>query len=417
MTLLIAHASIGAALGNGTTAVSASPISFSPRHLINCRLQYFLPQAVHFGFFLHADRFRSSVSPHIACGDAVRPTRSLLYAVYLLGAHMCRSGPLFELKPVFLARALQAISTETGVPRDSTHAIQTIQAHVLLANYFFLHRALLTAQIHANTAATLALGYRLHRLGSGPLHHGDPSSFDAHLTSARDSVEEGERICCFWAVVSLQANLNLAFDSPTGLSSCILEAAGREIDTPWPMHITEYESKSGYSAADNSAGEVVERFLLDEGSIIQIPVSHVQPSVLLHRASILATKWASHLQPTELASSMNCYTWLDERITQFAEGLHPASPVASPVLTQALIAVASIKLHRPFAALETAAQMKCIAAARAIFRLLRDSNITAATSHANPVIGTICALACSVIVDEIHRTRLVWAEWADSLDV
>ncbi|KAJ7227720.1 hypothetical protein B0H12DRAFT_1148679 [Mycena haematopus] len=393
-----------------------------PFETIQLLLQYFLPHAVQIGFFLHVDRFRNStLLPQIPFGDVLRPCHSLLYAVYLWGAHLCQSGPIFELKPLFLRRALESVSTEICVHRDSVHAIHTIQAHVLLTNYFFLHRRFLPAQVHAHAAATLALGYRLHRLGTAPppasssIQDGDFPPFDEYLAPAHDSVEEGERIRCFWAVVSLQTNLNLAFASPIGLSSCLLESMRTTIDTPWPMQSTEYELQPGYSARDNCGRDVIRQFLAEECSV-PIPVSHVQASVLLHRTSFLTVKWSSNLKSTELSSYMDCYTWLDGRITQFSDGLPPVYLWADHdlVLTHALVAAAVITLHRPFSTLEQAARMKCIVAARAIIRVLRD---TTTIPHANPVIGTICALACNVLMDEIQRTHLVWTEWAQTLDV
>ncbi|KAJ7919685.1 hypothetical protein B0H13DRAFT_2428717, partial [Mycena leptocephala] len=390
-------------------------------------LQYFLPHAVQFGFFLHLDRFRNAaLLPRIPFGDILRPSQSLLFAVYLCGAHLSQSGPLFDLKPLFLKRALQCISTEICAHRDAAHALQTIQSHVLLANYFFLHRRLLAAQLQANAAATLALGYRLHKLGSGPPHgsssyyDGDLPPFDAYLMPSQDSVEEGERVRCFWAVVSLQANLSLASNSPaSGISSCLLECFGTEIDTPWPMQSAEYELLPGYAAADNYGGEVIKRFLVDELSSIPTPVSHAQASVLLHRASRFAAKWSSNLQPTELSSYMHCYTWLDGRIKQFWDQLPPVYPSADPdlVITHALVAAASIRLHHPFVSLEPGAQAKCVASARLILRCLSDTSVPGSIPCANPVIGTIGALACSVLVEEIQRTRTVWGEWAKTFEL
>lgn len=114
---------------------------------------------------------------------------------------------------------------------------------------------------------------------------------------------------------------------------------------------------------------------------------------------------------------MNCYAWLNGRITQFWDGLPLVyrSTDADLVLTHALVAGAAIKLHQPFGMLESAALMR---AARAILRILHDTTSSTSTpAHANPVSGTICALACSVFVDEIQRTRHLWAEWAQTLDV
>ncbi|KAJ6481069.1 hypothetical protein C8R45DRAFT_1151844, partial [Mycena sanguinolenta] len=381
-------------------------------------LEYFLPRAAQIGFFLHVDRFRNSaLLPRNPFGDVLRPSNSLLYAAYLWGAHLCQSGPLFDSKPVFLGRALESVSTEICVHRDAVHTIHTIQAHVLLANYFFLHRHFLTAQVHANAAATLALGYRLHGLGTDPplarsSIQRDDLSFDESLAPAHGSVEEGERTRCFWAIVSLQTNLNLAFSSPIGLRSCLLEFSGTTTDTPWSMQGAEYKH--------NDRGDIMKRLLVDEISgISKVPDSHVQAAMLLHQVLFLTVKSSSNLQPPELSSYMHCYTWLDGCVTRLSDGLSPFYPLADNdlVLTHVLVAAAAIRLHRPFSALDQAARMKCISAARTVLRVLRDTIIPAAVSHVNPVIGTVCALACSVVFDDIARTRLMWAEWAQTPDV
>ncbi|KAF7370078.1 hypothetical protein MSAN_00637800 [Mycena sanguinolenta] len=227
---------------------------------------------------------------------------------------------------------------------------------------------------------------------------------------------------CFWAVVSLQTDLNLAFASPIGLRSSLLEASGTTIDTPWAMQNAEHVLPAGHSGGENSSGDVIRQFPVDETSgIISISNSHVQASVLLHRVLFLAAKWSSNLQPTELSSYMESYTWLDGRITHFSNGLPPIYPLADNglVMAHVLVAAAAIRLHRPFSALDQVARMKCISASRTVLRVLRDTTISAASSisHANPVIGTICALACSILFDEIERTRLMWVEWAQTPDV
>ncbi|KAJ6582339.1 hypothetical protein B0H19DRAFT_1332481, partial [Mycena capillaripes] len=352
-------------------------------------LQYFLPHAVQFGFFLHLDRFRdAALIPQLLFGDILRPSRSLLFAAYLWGAHLSQTSPLFDLKPVLLRRALQSLSTEIYVHTDAVHALQTLQAHVLLAQYFLLQGRFLAAQLQANAAATLALGWRLHKLGSAPppttspiILHGEIPPFDAYLTPSQDSVEEGERVRAFWAVVSLQVSLTLASSGGVGMStssSCLLEAVGAEVDTPWPMQSVEYELQDGYSAADNYGGEVIRRFLGNESSNIPIPVCYAQ-----------------------------------------AARLPPMYPSADPdlVLTHTLVAAASIRLHRPFVPSSAAAQTKCLAAARAVVQFLGDTTSPHLVQHANPLIGTVGALACGVLIDEIHGTREMWSEWAETLDI
>ncbi|KAJ7103831.1 hypothetical protein C8R44DRAFT_715919 [Mycena epipterygia] len=262
-------------------------------------LKYFLPYAIRFGFFLHVDRFQeATLRPQTPFGDIFRPSLSVLYAVYLWGAHLSQSESLLELTPVFLRRALQCISTDICVKGDPTRAIQTIQAHVLLANYFFDQKRFLTAQLQANSAATLALEYGLHRLGSAPatsspIFHSNSPRFDEHIRPSETGVEEGERIRGFWAVICLQSTLNLAGNCPSSINSCILECAGTDIDTPWPKEITDYGT---LPSAENEGGETIKDFLMNEpryGS--PIPARHAQAAVLLHQASRFAATWTSSM--------------------------------------------------------------------------------------------------------------------------
>ncbi|KAK7008310.1 Zn(2)-C6 fungal-type domain-containing protein [Favolaschia claudopus] len=400
-----------------------------PFETIQLLLQTFLPHATQFGFALHIERFtNATLIPQIPFGNTLRPSQSLLYAVYLWGAHLSPPGPLFDLKPTFLRRALQATSTEICTHNDTAHALQMIQAHILLGNYFLMQKRLLSAQLHANAAATLAMSYRLHKLGSAvsaspsPMLHGtlyldSLDELDAHLTPAQDSVEEGERVRCFWAVVSLQTSINLASQSDSqsmGLNSCLLECLGREIDTPWPMQIMESELMEGYRSADNYEGETIQRFMMNEPSGGPHPVSHVQATVLLHHSMRFSTKWASDIQFAEFSTSMNSYTSLSTRITQFWNELPPAYHSCAPelILTHTLLAAASLSLHRPFVAFDPTAQTKCLAAARAIIQSLHVPTSPKTATTVNPILSTLCALACDVLLDELERTRTMWAEWA-----
>ncbi|KAK7034097.1 Zn(2)-C6 fungal-type domain-containing protein [Favolaschia claudopus] len=405
---------------------SSNEASEPPFETIQLLLQNFLPHATQFGFALHIERFtNATLIPQIPFGNILRPSQSLLYAVYLWGAHLSPPGPLFDLKPTFLRRALQATSTETFTHNDTVHALHMIQAHILLGNYSLMQKRLLSAQLHANAAATLAMSYKLHRSGSvarsemlhGALYLDSIDELDAHLAPAQDSVEEGERVRCFWAVVSLQTSINLASqpDSQSmGLNSCLLECLGREIDTPWPMQIVEYELMEGYRSADNYEGETIQRFMMKEPSGEPYPVGHVQATVLLHHSMRFSKKWASDIQLTESSSSMNTYTSLSTRIAQFWSTLPPVYPSCTPelILTHCLIAAASLSLHRPFVAFDPAAQTKCLAAARAIIQSLRLPISPETVFAVTPVLGTICASACNALLDELERTRTMWAEWA-----
>ncbi|KAJ7217305.1 hypothetical protein GGX14DRAFT_696204 [Mycena pura] len=419
-----------------------------PLETIQLLLQYFLPHADQFGFFLHIDRFRSAVLlPAIPSpfSELIRPAQSLLYAVYLWGAHLSQAdepGSLFDnMKPLFLRRALQCISTEVCEQRDTMHVVQTIQAHVLLANYFLVHRKFLPAHLHASGAATLALGYRLHKLGSASAAasvlapDGINMASDVYLRPPQDALEAGEWIRGFWTVVGLQTTVHLVaprMAGGTGLKG-ILEVAEGEINTPWPMRMLEYEMQLGQCqfpvpvdtvtsaygpATDASVGsgsDVVQRFMTDECTFtVDSVTNYSKATVLLHHASLLGAKWSSTLQPpTEFATYMTAYTQLERRISLFRDTLPPVYPRAEGalVLAHSLASIALLTLHRafPFAYAADPSPCRCVAAARAVLQALgtgtASPGVLALAPAAQPAFGAICALACSTLVDKIVATR------------
>jgi hypothetical protein len=257
-------------------------------------LQCFLPHATQFGFFLHTQRFQDAVLLPFPFGDERRPSPALLYVVYLWGAHLSQSQALRSSERVFLRRAQEHISTEISAHTHSTHLLHTIQAQVLLSTYLVRLKRLLEAEFYVNGAATLALGYQLHKIRSArpvtPPLLGVPVLVEVYPAPPADAIEEGERIRAFWAVACLQSNLNTSVDAGSP-SFCILESPGTGINTPWPLEIEDYEMGAlppGYQ------GEDTIRHFLTEESFSPSPLCalHAKASVLLYRATRLGTGWS-----------------------------------------------------------------------------------------------------------------------------
>ncbi|KAJ7122217.1 hypothetical protein C8R44DRAFT_705188 [Mycena epipterygia] len=227
-------------------------------------------------------------------GDDRRPSPALLCVVYLWGIHLSHSQPLLSSEPIFLKRAQQYISTEISARTHPTHFLHTIQAQVLLATYLFRNKRFLEAEFYVNGAATLTLGYQLHKIrsarpGTPPLL-GVPVLLEVYPAPPADAVEEGERIRAFWAVACLQSNLNIALNSAKG-TFCILESLGPEIDTPWPLEIADYEE--GLLAPGYVGQESIKHFLTDDPpSTSPISMLHAKASVLLYRVARLGSNWS-----------------------------------------------------------------------------------------------------------------------------
>ncbi|KAJ6621028.1 hypothetical protein B0H10DRAFT_2019704 [Mycena sp. CBHHK59/15] len=418
----------GSSVGSRSSPHSSSENSFlgiqePPLVMIQMLLDYFLPHATQFGFFLHIDRFRNSAMLSLPFGDARRPSPALLCVVYLWGVYLSHSQPLLASEPAFLKRAQQHISTEISASNDAKHILHAIQAQVLLSTYLFRNKRFLEAEFHANGAATLVLGYQLHKIRSprpgSPNLLGVPVLSEVYPGPPQDVVEEGEQIRGFWAVTCLQSNLNVALSSASSTFS-ILESPGTEIDTPWPLEIADYEA--GRLPSGQQSQETIRAFLTEDPPKTSPPcMLYAKASVLLHRASRLGSKWSPNLPPQEFSSFMNSYTWLDQRITKFWETLPPlydfyndAAAARTLVVAHALTAAAAIKLHRNPSAADPEAQKKCVFAASAIIAALADTNIADFTT-AHPIVGSLCMMGCRILMDEIRKAHMFRASWAQSL--
>lgn len=175
-----------------------------------------------------------------------------------------------------------------------------VQAHVLLSTYMFRNKHFLEAEFHANGAATLVLGYQLHKIRSArpssPPLLGVPVLLEVYPNPPQNAGEEGERIRGFWAVVCLQTNLNTAL-STASINFSILESSSADIDTPWPIETTDYTG--GLLPTTYQTQETVKAFLTeDPPSTGPVCALNAKVAVLLHRASRLGSKWSPSTVPS-----------------------------------------------------------------------------------------------------------------------
>ncbi|KAJ7868696.1 hypothetical protein B0H13DRAFT_1456856, partial [Mycena leptocephala] len=238
-------------------------------------------------------RLRDSVLLPFPCGDERRPSPALLYTIYLWGVHLSQSPSLHSFATAFRERAQRHIATEI-----STHAqlLHTIQAQVPLSTYFFRMNCILEAELYANGAATLALGYQLHKIRSSRPETPRLLLMDMFPAPPADVVDEGERVRAFWAVACLQSNLGVSINTWRS-SFCILKSPSGKIDTPWPLEIEDYEAVA-LLPAEQMPDTI--RHSLMEDPFLPSPICmlHAKASALLHHAALINVSWspgASHL--------------------------------------------------------------------------------------------------------------------------
>lgn len=210
----------------------------------------FFAHASEFGFFLDVSRIYSGAfipHPYIGTPNVTRPSQGLLRTIFLWGAHLSPSSHPPAREHEYMLRAL----AETATSLSSEHpqkVLQTIQAEVLLAYYFFRIGHCLEARRHATSAASLTLGAGLHRLRASGSAENVPIAFMStgpiYLPEARDPIEQGERINGFWTVVMLCKILNIVFVEAVGSVCGIFESPGLNIDTPWPLDMESYNDVS-----------------------------------------------------------------------------------------------------------------------------------------------------------------------------
>jgi len=205
---------------------------------MTCSLQKFLPRCSHFGFFLHVDTFRISALLPKPFGDRLRPSRALLYCVYLLGLHLSGDEALISHEVIYLRRALRQISLELSTALESGQIMHTIQAQVLLAFYLLRTNRFMEADYHVHGAVSLCISIGLHKIRSNRSFSPSVLSVigDTEVTfSLRGNAsEETEKINGFWTVFSLYRLLSIILGNVSNSLGC-LDNVCDAVDTPWPI--------------------------------------------------------------------------------------------------------------------------------------------------------------------------------------
>ncbi|KAJ7436566.1 hypothetical protein FB451DRAFT_1453996, partial [Mycena latifolia] len=208
-------------------------------------------QALINSFLRHASQIGFFLSPHLfeALSSGAAPSQiaspALLDAIYLWGSHLSRSEKLSVHESSFLSDALRTAAASLSKAHSATAILHTIQAEVLLAQYFFRNARFLEGKYHASAAVSISLSSGLHKIRSA--EHNSAHSVDS-LSPAASALEEGERINAFWTVLTLNNCWFAADGSPTDLSY-----TAHGVDTPWPLDIDAYSEDSRLLPFQSSA--------------------------------------------------------------------------------------------------------------------------------------------------------------------
>ncbi|KAJ7134931.1 Zn(2)-Cys(6) binuclear cluster domain-containing protein [Mycena crocata] len=360
--------------------------------LFQALINSFMRHASQIGFFLSPQLFEA-LSSGAAPSQIASP--ALLDAVCLWGSHLSRSENLSAHESNFLSDALRSTAASLSSAHSATAILHTIQAEILLAQYFFRNARILEGKYHASAAVSISLSSGLHKIRSADVRDSAKSTVDS-LSPAASALEEGERINAFWAVLTLNNCWFAADGSPSDVSY-----TAHGIDTPWPLDIAAYSEDSRLLPFQSSA--TIDNFLAnfpDRGT--SLPALHAKAAVIFEQASRLAARYTESRNHASLSEE---FGKLDAVIEAFKQILpsHGAQSQISLVI-HTLTHVATIQLHNPFCLKSAVSRARAGTAAMAVVALLRQTDVRE-LRYIDAITGTLWTAACQVLITELSRAQ------------
>ncbi|KAJ7359757.1 hypothetical protein DFH08DRAFT_416546, partial [Mycena albidolilacea] len=352
-----------------------------------------LQYASQVGFFLNPQILEAlledgAVPSQIACP-------ALLSAIYLWGAHLSRSETMIS-EASLLSDALRNISGSLSNGRCPNAIMQTLQAEVLLAQYFFCNARILEGKYHASAAVSIALCSGFHKIRSADARN----LANSNLTPAENPMEEGERINSFWAVLTLNNTWLAADGSPRDISYAV-------VDTPWPLDMHSYSQASRILPLHSSA--TVESFLSNFPDHGTSPIAlHAKAAIVFEQASRLAARFTEDIAVRKSPNMFTAeFSHLDGVIESLKQALPPLEPNGSqllPLVIHSLAQVATIQLHNPFCLKHDHSRSCAISAAMAVVEFVRQTNL-GDVRYIDAIVGTLWMAACQVLITELSRAK------------
>ncbi|KAK7436738.1 hypothetical protein VKT23_018991 [Stygiomarasmius scandens] len=209
--------------------------------------------------------------------------------------------------------------------------LHAIQAHVLLAQYFFLSGRKLEGRYNVTIAISLVLATRLHRIRSR--EEVSSSTYGTNtmatgLAPPRDAGEEAERINAFWTVLSL----NSCWTTLEGTTSSLAYWEPRvRVDTPWP----------GVSLmADTTSTSTVQWFLANAADTgYSILALHAKACILFEQSCELSNRYSPSLTFQSAQKWLEICRTLQTVAQRFQSELPGLETASSPGVSRQLLVI------------------------------------------------------------------------------
>ncbi|KAF7323345.1 Zn(2)-C6 fungal-type domain-containing protein [Mycena chlorophos] len=380
---------------------SSEPLGELPMDTVTKLVDAFLSYSSEVGFFLHGARFRHAMLLPQPWGHPGRPAPVLVMAVYLWGLRLAPNvdPQLVTQTPEVLARALEILPTSISGSHPE-RVMHTLQAEVLLAQYFFSANRFLEGKYHATNAASLTLANGLHIVRS----QNKPSV----LPPPRDSIEEGERVHAFWSVLNLDKTWSVALDTNAYQN---VQDPTCTVDTPWPLEPEEYERGQPNPGAlySNTVNKWIEgQPTSDLGLSLSALLS--KSAMMLQRAN----KFSREYKPGRPDANFYAYDLLIEDLRGLLPSLKSfkhSTPGKwrTMFLAHSFVFGAMIQLHGTTALGDNPkSREKRMFAAQAVLDLVLaiPPQLDRHLDYLHPVVGTVWTNAFQALIEETQVLRL-----------
>ncbi|CAL1706100.1 unnamed protein product [Somion occarium] len=379
-----------------------------PLELAQMLLDIFLPHRHQCGFEVHVGRLRESLT--LPRSEQRHPV--LMNSIYLWACYLSRPTSLCEHEPLYLSRALAAVSDAISNPAK---VVDFIQASCLLAIYFLSNGRVFEGSYHASVAASLAIQWGLHQVGAEDCTPrnviSERSAF--RLDPAKDSIEQGERILTFWQVYNLDRCWSVALQRPATLPDS--KHPWTAVSTPWPQRMEEYET----GELDIGHGSpTIQAFFAPQGHVQNVTggfsslAMRVKASALFEGASRLSSSWSPRLSSS--SSFTDSFRTIEHTITRFTTTLLPLHQLAAtmPDDKYHLIAIHSLAhasmicLHEHFLDDQVSREV-LLRGARSIVAVAKYIG-DADYDFLDPLIGYCWVSAARILITDLVQLQATW---------
>ncbi|KAH9474359.1 hypothetical protein JR316_0012817 [Psilocybe cubensis] len=401
---------------NGIGSNSRYLLQDLPAHLAEALINNFMPHAGQIGFFLNLPRFQASLLNGQAPGRMTRPSCALAAATYLWAIRLSNDRSVKAHEHTYLTRATQQAATALS-GQHPDRVMQSIQAEVLLATYFFANGRFFEGKYHVTTAVSMVFSAGLHKIRSSAPQQQSVTGSSTRLPEPKDSIEEGERIMALWTVLDLDKHWAIALEHTPNFEYSTHPLATK-VDTPWPLEMDEFEQDRlpSYAITSNTIYNFLNSITTPDLGI-SLRAIESKTAILWERVAVFTRKCNARTSQQSLQPLVEEFTGLSNLLDSVL-GLLPSLDPQSIGRIQSvemarrygvvysILCSAFIRLHAPFAfsGRSESSLRKRLSMARTILELaigLRGRGV----GYLNPIIGTVWIEASQVVFDEVSRIR------------